>query len=86
MPLIVRLGDPGSHGGEMITAAAKTYAEGKRICRKGDTYDCAIHLPNPIKEPLTTKTYAEGKLIAVDGAITECGATIDATATKTYAE
>jgi hypothetical protein len=70
----------------MITAASRTKAEDILICRKDDTYDCTIHGPNPIVDPLTTRTYAEDKLIAVDQAVTQCGATIQATATRTKAE
>jgi hypothetical protein len=70
----------------MITSASRTKAEGILICRKGDTYNCPIHGPNPIVDPLTTRTNAETPLIAVDQAVTACGATIQATATRTKAE
>lgn len=70
----------------MITAASRTKAEGILVCRKGDIYDCPIHGPNPIVDPLTTRTKAEEPLIAIDQAVTQCGATIQATATRTKAE
>ena len=83
--LVARLGDPGSHGGAIITSAAKTSAESKRIARIGDIYDCPRHGPNPIVSGAGTRT-VEGAKVALDGSLTECGAVIQATATATYTE
>lgn len=85
MPLIARLGDPGSHGGAVCSSAAKSKAEGILIARIGDTYCCPIHGPNPITTG-AAKSRCEGPLIAFDGSHTACGATIEATAEKTYVE
>jgi uncharacterized Zn-binding protein involved in type VI secretion len=78
-------GDVGSHGGTVIATTAKAEAEGKKIVRNGDTYQCTTHGNNPIVTPGTTKSEAEGKLIAVNGAVANCGATIASSATKSYA-
>lgn len=85
MPLIARLGDPGSHGGGVSTAAARSLAEGIPIARVGDIYGCPIHGPNPIMLG-ASRTYCEGPLIAFNGSVTACGASIIATATRTYVE
>jgi uncharacterized Zn-binding protein involved in type VI secretion len=85
MPLILRLGDPGSHGGSVCTSATKTYAESVLIARIGDTYCCPLHGPNPIITGCS-KTYIESALCAYNGSMAACGATLSATATKTYVE
>ena len=85
MPIIARLGDPGSHGGSIITAASRTLAEGVPIARVGDIYGCAIHGANPIMLG-ASRTYAEGPLIAFNGSVCACGASIIATATRTFVE
>jgi len=85
LPKILRLGDPGSHGGEVCTAATRTYAEDIPIARIGDTYCCPIHGPNPIVSGCV-RTYAEDMLIAYNGSISSCGATMIATAIRTWVE
>jgi uncharacterized Zn-binding protein involved in type VI secretion len=84
MPLIIRLEDTSDHGGEVITAAAKTYAEGKKIARKDDILDCPIHGQSPIVE--ASENYlVEGKGVARHGDKTECGASLISSALKTKA-
>jgi uncharacterized Zn-binding protein involved in type VI secretion len=85
MPLIARLGDPGTHGGEVITSADRSKAEGVLIARIGDIYACPIHGPNPIVSGADISK-CEGKPVAVDGSRTRCGASIVATARKTIIE
>jgi uncharacterized Zn-binding protein involved in type VI secretion len=85
MPLILRLGDPGSHGGEVCTACERTYAENILIARIGDTYCCPIHGPNPIVSGCT-RTFVENQLVAYNGSISSCGATLIATAERTLVE
>lgn len=85
MPRIARLGDPGTHGGEIITSAQKSYAEDILVARIGDIYNCPIHGPNPIITG-ATRTYTEDKLDAFHGSLTQCGASIIATAQKTWVE
>lgn len=82
MPKIIRLGDTSSHGGAVITAAAKSLAEGQRIARVTDILDCPIHGPNPIVEGSPT-FLAEGQRVARHGDHTQCGAALVSGATIT---
>lgn len=85
MPLIARLGDPGTHGGAICTSAQKTWAEGKLVARIGDLYCCPVHGPNPIVTG-AVKTPVEDQLCAVHGSDTACGAKIIAQSTHTWVE
>jgi uncharacterized Zn-binding protein involved in type VI secretion len=88
MPLIARLGDSSSHGGEIIqVSSVKTKAEGILIALDGDLHACPItgHGITPIS-PITVKSYAEGKLILTQGAIAGCGALIISSAQKRLVE
>lgn len=75
MPLIARRGDAGSHGGSIVTSAQKWTCEGALIARRGDTYSCPIHGPNPIVGG-SGKYECEGQAIARHGDATACGATL----------
>lgn len=75
MPAIVRLGDTGTHGGAVATAAPNWHCMGPRIARIGDIYACPIHGPNPIVEGSPT-TQCEGEPIARHGDKTACGASL----------
>jgi uncharacterized Zn-binding protein involved in type VI secretion len=86
MPLMLRDGDTGSHGGTVTSSATKTYAEGSLVVLNGDAYACALHGGQTISNPISVKTYAEGKLIALHGSVATCGATFTASNTKTFAE
>ena len=75
MPRVSRLGDPGSHGGVIVSASPTATADGKPIARVGDLYGCPRHGPNPI----TTGSAGfpiEGKNCAHVGSQTACGAVI----------
>jgi uncharacterized Zn-binding protein involved in type VI secretion len=82
MPLIIRLGDTGSHGGLVITASPNVTAEGEPVARVGDIYDCPIHGPNPITTGSPDVT-ANGLAVARDGDETACGAILQSGATAT---
>ena len=86
MPLLLKNGDVGSHGGSVVSSAIKTKLEGALVVLVGDTLNCSVHGSVPIVNPISTKTYAEGKLIALDGAVAACGAVISSSAIKTLAE
>jgi uncharacterized Zn-binding protein involved in type VI secretion len=75
MPLVVRLGDAGSHGGSVTSAAAKWKCEGAAIARVGDIYACPIHGPNPIVGG-SPNWRCEGAAIARNGDATACGASL----------
>lgn len=83
MPLIMRLGDTSDHGGAIITSAAKSYAEGALIARKGDILNCAIHGPQPIVEG-SPNTICEGQDVARQGDHAACGAALISGASKTF--
>lgn len=85
MPLIARLGDTSSHGGEIVTSASSTTWEGKLVAREGDILDCPIHGPQPIVEH-SEKYSVEGKMVARHGDAAACGATLVSGATKSYDE
>lgn len=82
MPLIVCLGDTGSHGGHVTTASPDVTAEGQCVARVGDTYECPIHGPNPITTGSPNVT-ANGQAVARDGDETACGAILQSGATAT---
>lgn len=81
MPLIVRLGDTSTHGGEVVTSAAKWTCEGPLIARIGDILACPLHGPNPIVEG-SPKYTCEGSPIARHGDHTTCGASLIAGSSK----
>lgn len=75
MAKIIRIGDPGSHGGSVTTGSPDTFANGARVARVGDTYSCPIHGPNPIATG-SPDTTANGQAVARVGDTTACGATL----------
>lgn len=81
MPLIVRKGDTGSHGGVIVTGSPDTLCEGRQVARVTDTYNCDIHGPNPIVEG-SPKFYANGLRIVRHGDLASCGASMISGATK----
>lgn len=72
---VVRLGDPGSHGGGVISASADVFANGKGVARLGDTYGCPIHGPNPIVTA-SSDSFANSRGVVRVGDATACGATL----------
>jgi len=81
MPLIARLTDTSTHGGEIITAAQKWRCEGLPIARKTDILNCPIHGENPIIEGSAIHS-CEDRPIARHGDRTECGAQLISGAQK----
>jgi uncharacterized Zn-binding protein involved in type VI secretion len=77
MPDIIRIGDPGSHGGSVTTGSPDVTANGIPVARVGDTYSCPIHGPNPIVTGSPDVT-ANGQAVARVGDTTACGATLQA--------
>ncbi len=83
MPLIIRLGDTSTHGGAIVTAASKSYAEGPRIARLGDILMCPLHGPQAIVSG-SPNTITENRMTArhmMDRAA--CGAVLISGAVKT---
>lgn len=75
MPKVIRIGDPGSHGGAVSTGSPDTFANGLAVARVGDTYNCPIHGPNPIVTG-SSNVIINGKSVARVGDSTACGATL----------
>ncbi len=73
MPLIIRLGDTSTHGGQVVTSASKWQCEGALIARLGDMLACPLHGINPIIESSET-WFCEGAGIAREGDKTLCQA------------
>ena len=86
MPLVARLGDTSTHGGAIVTACSKTFAEGPPIARRGDILACPKHGLNPIVDNVSPKTFAEGEHTAKTGSITVCKAVIISGAVKTLVD
>lgn len=82
MPLIVRKGDAGSHGGSITTGSPDTMAEGADVARIGDTYACPIHGANPIVQG-SSDTLCNGAGVVRHGDQAACGASMISGATKT---
>lgn len=82
MAKIIRIGDPGSHGGSVTTGSPDTFANGKKVARVGDTYSCPIHGANPIVTG-SADTTANGQAVARVGDTTACGATLQAGSSNT---
>lgn len=77
------LGDTADHGGQIISASARHYANnGRLIARDGDIFDCVLHGPNQIIGNLSPKVMVEGRFAARHGSICACGAVIVASATS----
>ena len=77
MAKVIRVGDPGSHGGSVTTGSPDVIANGKAVARVGDTYACPIHGSNPIATG-SGDTFANGKAVARVGDTTACGASLQA--------
>lgn len=75
MPKIIRVGDPGSHGGEVTTGSPDVFANNKQVARVGDTYNCPIHGPNEITSG-SPDVFANDQAVARVGDDTACGATL----------
>ena len=72
---VIRISDPGSHGGMVITGSTDTFANSKGIARHGDLYDCPIHGVNPIVTA-STDTFVNSRGVVRVGDLTLCGATL----------
>lgn len=71
---VMRLGDPGTHGGAIVTASPDTYCNmPRRVARLGDIYACPIHGPNPIVTA-SEDTFCNGRGVARLNDVTACGA------------
>lgn len=78
---VIRLNDPTSHGGVVISAAPNSKVHGIAVARKGDSCTCPIpgHGICVIAEG-DSKVLINGIPVAFDGHKTSCGATLISTA------
>ncbi len=74
---VIRLNDPTSHGGRVISAAPDTKVMGVAVARKGDRCVCPLpgHGPCTIVDG-DPKVLIDGVPVAFDGHRTSCGATL----------
>jgi len=75
MPALARVGDAISHGGSIISGAARTLAEGQPVARQGDAVSCSQHGMQTISRGSAT-VRVEGQPVARVGDPVSCGATI----------
>lgn len=75
MPRVAVLGSPHSHGGQVITASARTYAGDILVARVDDLVSCPVHGDNPIVTG-SPNLEVEGKPAARVGSQCACGAVI----------
>lgn len=80
MKRVIRIGDPSSHGGVVISAQPKTVLFGKPVAVVGDKVSCPIkgHGVCPIVEGDPTWLVG-GKAVALEGHKTACGAALIST-------
>jgi len=81
MPKVARLGDTSTHGGSVVSSAAKYHFEGILAARKGDLFACPIHGLQSIAAG-SPKYNCEGQPIARHGDPITCGASLIASAVK----
>jgi uncharacterized Zn-binding protein involved in type VI secretion len=80
MKNVIRLGDPTSHGGRVVSAASNYSAFGKGVARVGDRCICPVpgHQICVIVEGDSSWTI-DGASVALDGCKTSCGASLIST-------
>jgi uncharacterized Zn-binding protein involved in type VI secretion len=77
---VIRLGDPTTHGGKVVSAGARTAVRGKAVARVGDSCSCPIkgHEDCVIIEGHPT-ILVDGVAVAFEGHRTSCGAALIST-------
>jgi uncharacterized Zn-binding protein involved in type VI secretion len=81
MKNVIRLGDPTSHGGKVISVAATHFTvDGIPVARVGDVCSCPIkgHNGSTIAEGSSHHSI-DGIAVAYDGHKTSCGAVLQST-------
>ncbi|OCG21367.1 MULTISPECIES: PAAR domain-containing protein [unclassified Gilliamella] len=84
---VVRLGDPTTHGGSVISASSTTIIEGKTVALIGDLVSCPKkgHGINKIIEGAKT-SFSDGKAVVLDQCLCECGCKVVATISSSIME
>ncbi|MEJ2793919.1 PAAR domain-containing protein [Iodobacter sp. LRB] len=80
MKKVIRIGDPTSHGGVVISGASKTVLFGKVVALLGDKVSCPVpgHGICPIVEG-DPSWLIDGKPVALEGHKTSCGSALIST-------
>ncbi len=80
MKRVIRLGDPTSHGGTVVSASSTVDINGKPVARLGDSVTCPIpgHGVVTIVEGDAAWTDS-GRSVALQGHKTSCGAALIST-------
>jgi uncharacterized Zn-binding protein involved in type VI secretion len=81
MPNVIRLGDPTSHGGKVIsTSASHITVDGVAVVLVGDKCICPIKGHTNCKVASGNASHTvHGVAVAYDGDLTSCGATLIST-------
>lgn len=79
---VIRLGDPTSHGGKVISASTTHTIDGVGVARVGDMVACPLpgHGINPIISGATTYLIG-GRMAALQGNKSACGCSLISTLT-----
>lgn len=80
MKRVIRLGDPTSHGGTVVSASSSVIINGKPVARVGDSVTCPI--PGHGVVTIVERDSAwldDGRPIALEGHKTSCGASLIST-------
>jgi uncharacterized Zn-binding protein involved in type VI secretion len=87
MKNLIRLGDPTSHGGRVLTAASNFSSFGKPVARVGDQCICPIpgHTICIIVEG-DPHWSIDGRSVALSGSKTSCGASLISTLPQVASE
>ncbi|WP_425441802.1 PAAR domain-containing protein [Thorsellia anophelis] len=78
------MGDPHSHGGEVISASGQMFV-GKPVMLIGDVVSCPEHGKNPVNQGHPTWTMM-GRNVVLDGHQSKCGCTLHTTLPQTGAD
>lgn len=80
MKRVIRLGDPTTHGGKVVSAAATSSINGIKVARMGDKVTCPLtgHGVGTIVEG-DPNWLIEGIPVALEGHKTSCGASLIST-------
>lgn len=81
MPNVIRVGDPTSHGGQVVSSSVSHFTvSGKPVVVVGDKCVCPMtgHQNCTVASGSATHT-VNGKAVAYDGDKTTCGATLIST-------
>ena len=80
MRKVIRLNDPTSHGGKVITASANSKVQGVAVARKGDRCLCPIRgHDNCVIAEGDPDVLIDGVPVAFEGHATNCGAKLIST-------